>query len=85
VKKESEKTISCPNPDSAEERGVVSSCHIWLGSIQKRPGQSEAHTQAERVVQTRRSRLLIFSLHITTHAIEIEFSAPMGNQAIAKS
>jgi hypothetical protein len=38
------KTISCPNPDSAGERGVVSSCHIWLGSIQRRPGHCEAHT-----------------------------------------
>ena len=36
--------ISRPTPDSADERGVVSSCHIWLGSIQRRPGHCDAHT-----------------------------------------
>jgi len=43
------------------------------------------HNQARIVTKKRRRILQIFSAHITTNAIEIVLSAPLGRRAIIKS
>ena len=94
-----EKANRKPDPGLGEEGGVGSSeggypmgsdsanssLQILLSSIQRQPGHCETHSHAKIVTKKRRRSLLIFSAHITRNAIEIEFSAPLGNRALIKS
>jgi hypothetical protein len=55
---------------------------MFLSAIQRQSGLCQAYTQAKIVTKTMRRSLRIFSAHITTNAIEIVFSAPLGRRAI---
>jgi hypothetical protein len=58
---------------------------MFLSPIQRLPGHFQVHNQAKIVIKKRRRSLRIFSAHITTKAIEMEFSAPLLSRAIIKS
>ena len=58
---------------------------MFLSPIQRLPGHSQVHNQAKIVIKKKRRSLRIFSAHITTKAIEMEFSAPLLSRAIIKS
>jgi hypothetical protein len=64
----------------AISESVASSCQIFLNPIQRERGHCEALNQAKIVTIKRRRNFRIFSAHITTNVIEIEFSAPLGRQ-----
>jgi hypothetical protein len=58
---------------------------MFLRLIKRQRGHCLKQNQAKIVVRKRRRSLQIFSAHITTNAIEIVFSAPLGRRAIIRS
>jgi len=58
---------------------------MFLRLIKRQRGHCLKQNQAKIVVRKRQRSLQIFSAHITTNAIEIVFSAPLGRRAIIRS
>jgi hypothetical protein len=58
---------------------------MFVSSLQRERGHREMQNQVKNVTKKRRRSLRIFSAHITTNAIEIEFSAALASLALIRS
>jgi hypothetical protein len=70
---------------AAINESTVSSRQMVLNHIQKDRDHCQMHNQEKIETRKRRRSLKIFSAHITSNAMEIKFSAPLGSRAIIRS
>jgi hypothetical protein len=70
---------------TAASESAISSFQMVLSLIKRQQGHCREENHARIATYKKRRSLRIFSAHITTNAIEIVLSAPLGRRAIIRS